>query len=88
MAKSMLLLGALFHVGVSGDYLRIECAKCNERCEFRFKGFDPAIPLAEVICPVHGSCGVYKVDGFDIGGSHISRSQFEDDSEQDGEIKF
>jgi len=65
-----------FHLGASGDYLRIECTKCNERCTFKFKGFDPAIPLAEIICPVHGSIGTWKIDGYDPVGSSKGRKQF------------
>ena len=55
----------LFHGGASGDYLRIECAKCNVRCDFAFKGFDPFVPLATIICPNHGKLWEGKIDGYD-----------------------
>ena len=49
-----------------------KAAKDRRTHRFRssyFKGFDPSIPLAEIICPVHGSVGTWKVDGYDPEGS-------------------
>ena len=57
----------LFSGGASGDYLRLECNRCKERCSFSFLGFDPSIPLVRVICPTHGTLWEGKVDGYDRG---------------------
>ena len=62
-----------YRIVPSGDYLRIECQECGERCEFIFRGFDPSIPLAEVVCPNHGSSGVWKIDGYDMVKSEKPR---------------
>jgi hypothetical protein len=60
----------LFVGGASGDYLRIECNQCGERCEFAFLGFDPSIPLARVTCKTHGVLWEGKIDGYDIVETH------------------
>ena len=68
MAESM-IHDPQYRLGASGDYLRIECGICSALCTFRFKGFDPSIPLVEIICPEHGSIGNWKMDGYDPVGS-------------------
>jgi len=69
MANSMIYT-PLFTGGGSGDYLRLECNKCKERCEFAFLGFDPSIPLGRVTCPTHGTLWEGKIDGYDIVATH------------------
>ena len=63
----------LFSGGASGDYLRVECNKCKDRCSLAFLGFDPVIPLIRVSCPTHGVLWEGKVDGYDIVNSVDSR---------------
>jgi hypothetical protein len=60
----------LFIGGASGDYLRLECAECQERCEFAFLGFDPTVPTARITCPKHGVLWEGKIDGYDIVETH------------------
>ncbi len=49
----------------SGDYLQVVCAEHNQPCELRFHGFDPVMPMVEIICPICGTSGEWKLHGYD-----------------------
>ena len=50
-----------YHIIPSLDYLHVVCAKCKAACSMDFKGYDPAIPLIEIVCPNCGSSGNWKL---------------------------
>jgi len=57
----------MYTIAPSGDYFQVGCMKCGEACKLDFKGFDPSIPLIEVICPKCGSSGARKLDRAGLG---------------------
>ncbi len=66
---------AMYKIVPSGDYLHVVCVKCDEACQFDYKGLDPTIPLVEITCPKCGSSGSWKLHG--AGSGFYSKTRYE-----------
>ena len=54
-----------YRVVLSGDYLHVVCVEHHQPCELSFHGFDPVMPVVEIICPICGTSGKWKLHGYD-----------------------